>query len=351
MGRPAELFAWGRPISGTFGLLRPNENGLTFALGYVLAKVPSIRVDLARHVGVPELGHATPCEIHLQNRGDDSITDLEIRAATKSVAIAFEAKRDEWPTHSQLAREARDLLRLGARRTVLVPLGRRDLTLFSAPRPIGNVTVAPLRWTDILHVLHHRAGRAQGGDRQLLLDLADRIRELLAMHHYDKEVLVRDLRDDTWTLFHDHGLYLSGPRERAEPLFFAPHRTDPKSRGVRYISRVYHRDVVRGAAGRTIEHALRAAIHALDARFEHRSKRKSRDAFLAWLDALKRRWKRGVSWARSRGLTHDEQAAFFLGPPVELREPLIKRAKRDVATGYSLTFEEAMGLLGNEFHC
>src|SRR5688572_13316478 len=85
----AVLTRHGRAFESVFDLLGRRENDLTAALGYTLARSPSLLQRLVREVGLN--GGAANVLVHLKTAGNAGRTDLELDTG-KSLAIV-EAKR------------------------------------------------------------------------------------------------------------------------------------------------------------------------------------------------------------------------------------------------------------------
>jgi hypothetical protein len=68
----------GRELISVFELIGRDENALTFALDWTLAKVPSLLVELAAPLGTKVPG--APVSVSLQEHsGKNGITDIELR--------------------------------------------------------------------------------------------------------------------------------------------------------------------------------------------------------------------------------------------------------------------------------
>jgi len=148
------IHRYGREIDSIFDLLGRDENSLTFALGWCLSRVPLLLDEVAAILGKPAPGQELT--IHLQDhKGEDGITDIEVRELGR-VAWIFEAKTGfEPPTHAQLAKYARSLLAGTAEGedrllVVLARSDRRDLWLrLNVPQEVGGVAVRVLSWGQV----------------------------------------------------------------------------------------------------------------------------------------------------------------------------------------------------------
>ena len=127
------LSCFGRPVHGPLHLLNRNENGLTYALGYVLSQSQSLMRELLRSLEVRQNLNTQNCELSLQSRSEEGITDLELHFS--QVHVVFEAKKGGWPHRQQMKRYAKKLAGCKGTR-VLCSLG------------VPPVTASPVRHWD-----------------------------------------------------------------------------------------------------------------------------------------------------------------------------------------------------------
>ena len=97
----ASLTRYGTEVGSAFSLLGQNENDLTAALGFTMARCTALSDAILRRVW-PTLGEGEDISFALEVRAEIGRTDLEVRLP--SALVIFEAKRD-WllPTKMQLA--------------------------------------------------------------------------------------------------------------------------------------------------------------------------------------------------------------------------------------------------------
>jgi hypothetical protein len=334
--------------------LSRSENGLTFALGYALARVPRLLelflVDLGMRRSVGD-----QLSISLQEPDKDGITDIELWLPNGRLLAIVEAKKDGWPGRDQLSRYARRLDDNGVGRSALVPLGvPPQVPPISQIRQLRGIQVTPRRWADVLRVVSDAFIGRNDEQARILGELKDLIQEVIKMRSYDREVLIRDLKipHPSYELFLDHNIYACQPKERSEPLFFAPCFVGAKNRranGIHYVSRVYCRSVVDIGKAETVTAALDEAKDAV-ARIAKplRARKTARDQ-LEYLDGLPHKWSRGVSVLREKGW-RDQTAVFFLGDPMRLPVPLAKKGSM-VPVGFSMTLEQLMSARPGVFNC
>jgi len=331
-----------------------SENGLTFALGYALARVPRLL-----ELFLAELGLDGPTvrqlSISLQEPDKDGITDIELWLPKRRLLAIVEAKKDGWPGRPQLSRYATRLEQHGAGRSALIPLGvPPEVPLISEIRRLRGVRVVPRRWADVLQTVSDAVLGRNDEQAGILRELKDLIQEVIKMRSYDREVLIRDLKiaHASHELFLDHNIYACQTKERSEPLFFAPCFVGAKNRrtnGIHYVSRVYCRSVVDIRKPDTLKAALGEAKGAV-ARIAKplRAKKTAREQ-LEYLDGLPQKWSRGVGVLREKGW-RDQTAVFFLGDPMRLPVPLAKKGSM-VPVGFSMTLEQLMSARPGAFNC
>lgn len=349
------LYVRRAPVTGPLHLLRRNENGLTFALGYALQMVPHLVTLLLERLHLPFRKRGTPLDIVLQERDELGITDVEIRSPNNRLMIVLEAKIGGWPGLEQLSRYATYMKRVSTGRKLLVPLGvppyARDLW---QARAVKGVALKRLRWAEVLALVQVAMSRGDGEQRRVLGELAELIQEVTGMRSYDREVLVRDMdaQSPSYTLFFDHDIYACQPNERAEPLFFAPCFTQSESaiqNGIHYVSRVYHRAVVRLDDKRAIQQAMSDAEGLIREQVRVMSRRKGAADDIDYLRTLPAKWRRGVAH-QSAHRRRETTAIFFLGDPARLPVPLMKKGLM-VPIGFSITWERLMSARPGEFRC
>jgi hypothetical protein len=348
------LSAYRRPVRGPLHLLSRSENGLTFAFGYALARVPKL-IDLF----LADLGirRSPGCQlsITLQEPDEDGITDIELWLPQSRLLAIVEAKKNGWPGPEQLSRYARRLQRNGSGLRALVPLGvAPQASPMSGVRGLRGVHLVPRRWADVLRLVSDALVGRNTEHADILRELKELIQEVIKMRSYDREVLIRDVRTEhasAW-LFLDLNIYACQVRERSEPLFFAPCVTGAKNsraNGIHYVSRVYCRSLIDLRRAETLKAALGEAKEAVS-RISRplRTRKTARDQY-EYLDSLPRKWLRGVAALRDEGW-RGPTAVYFLGDPMRLPVPLAKKGSM-VPIGFSMTLEQLMSARPGTFSC
>lgn len=149
MGVMSDLTRHGSPVDSVFHLLGRDENDLTAALGFTLARSPTFMSAFLRHL-LPDTS-GTTAALGLEVRGQIGRTDLEI--SSPDAMLAIEAKRD-WllPTASQLSRYAPRILERGGGALVSLSQASRSLAASQLPTHIDGVPVIHLPWQEVVTV-------------------------------------------------------------------------------------------------------------------------------------------------------------------------------------------------------
>lgn len=354
IGYSPRLLLHGQPINGPLHMLSRSENGLTFALGYTLQRSPRLLAAFCDRVTLTNTAHRRDLRIALQEHHAQGITDIELHAANRLLAVV-EAKVGGWPRREQLSRYANRVSREGTTRSVLVPLGVPPFSrLLWTLRVLHGIRVVPLRWVELLGLVAQVTRRRDGDEQQALAELSAFIQEVIGMQSYNREVLVRDLNCEhhSFPLFMEFDMYACQPEEIAEPLFFAPCFTSASTglgNGIHYVSRVYFRAVVTPKDADRVERALEEAVQVVRDKTEPLKARKGARQQVRYLGSLPDKWKSGCKHLRKHAW-RETSALFFLGNPMRLPVPLRKQGKQ-VPIGFSMTMEQLMSAEPGAFNC
>ena len=167
------IHRYGREIDSVFDLLGRDENSLTFALGWCLARVPALLDEVAAVLERPAPG--TEAIVYLQDhKGEDGITHIEVRD-TGRVTWIFEAKVGfDPPTLAQLTKYARTLRAepgetVDRLLVVLARSDRRDLYLQQlVPKAVDGVPVQVLSWGAVASCVEQAYGATDNAGKSLL---------------------------------------------------------------------------------------------------------------------------------------------------------------------------------------
>lgn len=345
----------GHEVTGPFQLLHRDENGLTFALGYLLSRSSYLLALFMAKLGLPTLNPSEDVDIALQEPGKEGITDIEIRFAGRGSLVLIEAKVGGWPGIGQLSRYARRFTSSGRTGGALVALGVPPYspTLWKLAE-LHGVRLVALRWADLLQLVVDAVPSSDPQQRTQMEEYRRFIEEVIGMQSYDREVLIRDLNSQSsgYELFLERDMYVCQVKERAEPLFFAPcfvNAAIGANNGIHYVSRVYYKTVVRLKDRSAVQEALRHATEIVDRTIKPLRRRKGARRQVEYLRALPDKWARGLkSLAADR--RRETNAVLFLGDPMRLPLPLKKHGYM-VPMGFSMTMEQLMSAEPGSFNC
>lgn len=227
----ASVARHGRDVESVFDLLGNDENALTAALGFVLARSPELLGRVARLL----LPGVDPGDlaVRMETRDELGRTDLELQAGARLAVI--EAKRG-WllPEDSQLAAYAPRVVTAGEGVLVTLSDASRDWAAHALPAEVDGVPVRHLPWRDVRVELEAARAACRGEQRHWLDELhaylgrAIKVREPGDSWTYcvainrdrpgdDGDVTYRDFVDRGW-YFHPFG---TGGWPKEAPNFVA----------------------------------------------------------------------------------------------------------------------------------
>ncbi len=178
----AVLTRHGSDVGSVFDLLGDNENDLTSALGFVLARSPLFREAIMRRISPTGKLHSHgDANVALEVRGDNGRTDLELHFGEG--LLVFEAKRD-WllPSEEQLARYA-DRISSSSGPGALASLSQASHALAAQylPTQVAGVPVVHLPWSDVIADLADVAPVVRGRERTWLDELHAYLKKVVRM--------------------------------------------------------------------------------------------------------------------------------------------------------------------------
>ncbi|OCB20048.1 MULTISPECIES: hypothetical protein [Mycobacterium] len=177
----ASLTRYGAEVESAFSLLGQNENDLTAALGFTMARCTALSDAILRRVW-PALGEVEDVSFALEVRAEIGRTDLEVRLPASSALVIFEAKRD-WllPTTTQLAQYVSRIHRSGSGAMVSLSQASTALAETQLPREIQGVPVVHLPWLDVLADITAARTVCRGRERIWLEELHIYLMEVIRM--------------------------------------------------------------------------------------------------------------------------------------------------------------------------
>lgn len=175
----ASLTRYGTEVGSAFSLLGQNENDLTAALGFTMARCTALSNAILRRVW-PDFGDDEGISFALEVRAEIGRTDLEVRLP--SALVIFEAKRD-WllPTTTQLAQYVSRIHRSGSGALVSLSQASTALAQTQLPTEIQGVPVVHLPWRDVLADIATASAICRGRERIWLDELHTYLLEVIRM--------------------------------------------------------------------------------------------------------------------------------------------------------------------------
>ncbi len=330
------------PVQSIFRLAGRDEDALTYALGFLLARDPVLCAELVRLCDVkPARSFKDDYTVHLQEVTDPGYGRRDIVIEAGNARIVLEAKIGKAePTAKQLLKYAKDAEKwknfttgmvVSLTQVKLSPAVQEEVVSKLPHKP--KVGFKPIQWHEVIDiVLRHEPSGGSQISRYLFDEFVNYIRSDYNMGYYDVEVLIQDVNPCNANIFEEGWMYVTSPKDKKAPLYFAPYftRKGPSS-GISKISRV--------ANTRTAILATYEDVNATgtNKQLEH--------------------WHKGLQMIRKRadkeGFLHSPVRLFFLDQPIELRStPLNKTAFNDtkpskkmprmIPKGFSLRFDELL---------
>ena len=326
----------GRTVQSIFRLIGNDEDALTYALGFLLARDPDFCVKVLR-LCIPKVPRRLrdAYTVHLQEVTDRRFgrRDIVIEAANLRVVLEAKIGTSE-PTVGQLLKYAdEDSLWEKFNTKAVVALTQVELqssTLDKAHSKLSDkgITCSAVQWHQIIELaLDHTPSDDSEVSRYLFDEFVRYARKDYNMGYHDAEVLILDVNLDNAKIFKEHWLYVGIPKDKWAPLYFAPYFT-PRI-GITHISRVADTKLVKLSEGP--------------------------DAIDVGTDKQRERWRAGLS--EFLGLSSEEQdweaLLFLLEEPIKFRTtPLTKAAfnatgprkqiPSQIPRAFSLNFDELL---------
>lgn len=170
---------YGAEVGSAFSLLGQDENDLTAALGFTMARCKALSDAILSRVW-PGLGNDEDASFALEVRAEIGRTDLEVRLPASSALLIFEAKRD-WllPTTAQLEQYVSRIHLYGSGALVSLSQASMELATTQLPAQIKGVPVVHLPWRDILSDISKARPLCRGRERIWLEELHTYLMEVI----------------------------------------------------------------------------------------------------------------------------------------------------------------------------
>ena len=335
------------PVQSIFRLAGNDEDALTYALGFLLARDPIFcrkLVRLIRRVGVAvPRAFERDYSVHLQEITGRGYGRRDIAIVAGKMRIVIEAKvGGAEPTADQLLKYAAESELWDQFRTrAIVALTKVELaaaTKEEAHSKLSDmgITFSSLQWHQVAKlVLDHQHSDDSEVSRYLFDEFRRYIRRHYDVGYYDAEILIQDVNPKNAEIFKEGWMYVTAPRDKKAPLYFAPYFTrQGANSGISVISRVRDANIVVLAETETVLDAPSS---------EHLE-----------------RWQRGLAMLRKRaeeeGFSHGEVRLLFLDQPISIgTTPLTKKASKEagmskqipsqIPKGFTLRFDDLLRTL------
>jgi hypothetical protein len=351
-----------QPCESVFRLAGKNEDALTYALGYLLAKDPPFCSAFLRECGVTKgrrgkqwsnLFDDHQYEIHLQEVTDREVgrRDIVIEAGSKIRAVIEAKIGSALPNEKQILKYAKDqadwksvdpksgCLAIVAVTRDQLPRGTNNAAQKELKK--GGITLYEFRWCQVYSLVQKHRHKCKSTATQWMFDEFLRFfRRDYEMKHYDAEVTIQDVDNVNAEIFDKGWMYVTDQRGKAEPLYFAPYLTKTRRKGTRYESRyngILYVGRVRRVEDLTVEDLLKSNLTSILKPGDYRQ-----DRWADGLDLIKKRAK------EEKWKTTNTCRLYFLDSPFKLRRtPLIKTGKRRfipsmIPPAFSLSFEQLL---------
>ena len=314
-----------------------DEDALTYALGFLLARDPDFCVKVVRLCGIksPRRRLRHSYTVHLQEVTDRRFGRRDIVIEADNLRVVLEAKiGTSEPTVGQLLRYTyEDSLWENFSTKAVVALTQvklRSSILDKTRSKLSDkgITCSALQWHQIVELaLRHTPLDDSEVSRYLFDEFVRYARKDYNMGYHDAEVLILDVNPSSAKIFKEHWLYVGIPKDKWAPLYFAPYFT-PRI-GITHISRVADTKLIKLSDG----------PEAID----------------VGTDEQRKRWRAGLS--EFRGLFSEgadwEALLFLLEEPIVFRTtPLTKKSfnstkpskmiPQQIPRAFSLRFDELL---------
>ena len=234
------------PVQSIFRLAGNNEDALTYALGFLLARDAGLCAELAGLCGVkPTRALADDYTVHLQEVTDRNFgrRDIVIEAGKGRIVLEAKIGKAE-PTAEQLLKYAADAAKWKNFTTrVVVSLTRGELSRVTRDEVVSELSPRPkirfeaIQWHQVIDlVLRHGPSDGSEVSQYQFDEFIRYIRGDYDMGYYDAEIKIQDTNPDNAKVFEEGWMQLTSYRTRS-PLYVAPYFTG-KGGGISMIARV-----------------------------------------------------------------------------------------------------------------
>lgn len=232
------------PVQSIFRLAGSNEDALTYALGFLLARDPALCAELVQLCGVKlTRSFKDDYTVHLQEvtEGRFGRRDIVIEAGKVRVVIEAKIGKAE-PGPEQLLKYANDAEKWGNFTTrVVASLTQGALSSVTQDEvrsklPPG-ICLSVIQWHEVIErVLKHQSSDCSEVSQYLFDEFIRYTRGDYDMGYYDAEIKIQDTNPKNAKVFREGWMQLTSNRTRS-PLYVAPYFTGKRG-GISMIARV-----------------------------------------------------------------------------------------------------------------
>lgn len=305
------------PVQSIFRLMGNDEDALTYALGYLMtcdsefcAKV--IRLFIGRTRAFRSEVSQGHYAIHLQEVREPKFGRRDIVVEAGGRRLIVEAKvGGNTPSANQLLKYAAEPNVWGVVSLTKARLPETTATeVKEALRKLGRKFFS-VQWHKITELaLEHYPTLRSETPRFLFSEFIRYMREEYEVGYYDAEVSIQDVDSENEKIFKSGWIYITAPRDKKAPLYFAPYFTGQSDTpGISMMARVLGVEMV-------IPAEMNDVVKVADN--DH-------------LD----QWREGLRLIRERSdfhtFAHLETRLLYLDEPVQLREtPITKKESKEL---------------------
>ena len=331
-----------KPVQSLFRLAGSDEDALTYALGFLLARDHEFCFKLVKLLGIaPRQRLSREYSIHLQEvtgsrfgRRDIVIEDAGVRIVLEAKIggaepsaeqlLKYAAEKNLWNQYSTRGLVALTQVELPPASTQTIRTQLADL----------GIQFSNIQWQEVLELaINHRPSVESDELRYLFDEFINFVRKDYGMGYYDAEILIQDVNALNAKIFEDGWMYVTSPKDKKAPLYFAPYFTrHVANSGLSKISRVIDTEIA--------VLARKMDVIPDPPRNEHRD-----------------HWNRGLTMLRERaereGFANFEARLFFLDRPLTFASPPLtkksfntsrpsKKIPSQIPKGFTLRFDELL---------
>ena len=330
------------PVQSIFRLAGSDEDALTYALGFLLAHDSIFCAKLVRRFGgVPRRSVKPDYAIHLQEVTEPGFGRRDIVIQGDGIRVVVEAKvGGAEPSAEQLLKYGTES-GLWNQFTTRVVVALTQVELSTAVREkVGSelskqgIRFSNVQWHDVVELaISHRPSRDSEVLRYLFDEFIRYIRRDYRMGYYDAEILIQDVNPLNATIFEEGWMYVTSPKDKKAPLYFAPYFTrQGANTGISMLSRVMDAEIVVLADKQDVVEDPPSDEHLQQ-----------------WRNGLNELRKR----AKAEGFADKDVRLFYLDCPITIATPPItktsfnqagpsKRIPNQIPKGFSLRFDDLL---------